>query len=136
MFTKAAIIGFSILFSGIIGAVKFNRISKLYWPFIICIWIGCINEILSYVLAVRNLSAYYGLQYDPAYEYEVDTLEDTYVTSNAGGYLVHVFHDQAFGCGPHWITEVDVYVSVEGNIEERSSRHIFRDPIIDDVCFD
>src|SRR4026208_2125954 len=37
-------------------------------------------ESLSYVLAVKNLSAYYGLKYDPAYKYEVDTMEDTYVT--------------------------------------------------------
>ena len=94
------------------------------------------EEALSYVLAVKNLSASYGIQYDPAYEYEVDTIEDTYVTPDTDGHLVHLFHDQTFGCGPHWISEVDVHVSVEGNIEERSSRHIFRDPSIDDVCFD
>ena len=94
------------------------------------------DESLSYVLAVRNLSAYYGLHYDPAYEYEVDTIEDTYVTSDTDGYLVHLFHDQWFGCGPHWISEVDVHVSVDGTIEERSSRQLFRDPEIDDLCVD
>ena len=94
------------------------------------------DEALSYVLAVKNLSAYYGLQYDPAYEYEVDTIEDTYVTPDADGYLIHLFYDQVFGCGPHWTSEVDIHVSVEGNIEERSGRQIFRDPNTDEVCFD
>jgi hypothetical protein len=94
------------------------------------------DEALSYVLAAKHLSAYYGLKYDPAYEYEVDTIEDTYVTPDKNGYLVHLFHDQAFGCGPHWISEVDVHVSVDGNIEERSSRHSFRDPHLDELCVD
>jgi hypothetical protein len=94
------------------------------------------DEALSYVLAIRNLSASYGSQYNPAYEYEVDTIEDTYVTSDSDGYLVHLFHDQAFGCGPHWISEVDVHVSVEGKVEEVASKPIFRDPNLDDVCID
>jgi hypothetical protein len=94
------------------------------------------DESLSYVLAAKNLSAYYGLHYDPAYEYEVDTIEDTYVTPDTDGYLVHLFHDQSFGCGPHWISEVDVHVSVEGNIEERSSRQSFRNPDLDELCVD
>jgi hypothetical protein len=94
------------------------------------------EEALSYVLAAKNLSAYYGLQYDPAYEYEVDTIEDSHVTPDRDGYLVHLFYDQVFGCGPHWISEVDVHVSVDGKIEERSSRQLFRDPDVDDVCFD
>ena len=94
------------------------------------------EEALSYVLAVKNLSAYYGLQYDPAYEYEVDTIEDTYIIPDGDGYLVHVFHDQPFGCGPHWTSEVDVHVSVEGNIEQRSARQIFRDPKLDELCVD
>lgn len=94
------------------------------------------DESLSYVLAVKNLSASYGAQYDPVYEYEVDTIEDTYVTADTDGYLIHLFHDQPFGCGPHWISEVDVHVSVEGNIEQRSSRQSFRDPSLDDLCVD
>jgi len=94
------------------------------------------DEALSYVLAAKNLSAYYGLHYDPAYEYEIDTIEDTYVTPDTDGYLVHLFHDQTFGCGPHWISEVDVHVSVEGNIEERRSRQIFRNRDLDDLCVD
>ena len=94
------------------------------------------EEALSYILAAKNLSAYYGLQYDPAYEYEVNTIEDTYVTPDTHGYLIHLFYDQTFGCGPHWISEVDVHVSVEGNLEERSSRQIFRNPDLDELCVD
>ena len=94
------------------------------------------EEALSYVLAVRNLSAYYGLEYQPAYEYEVDTIEDTYITTEADGYRVHLFYDQVFGCGPHWISEVDVRVSVEGKVEEVASKPIFRDPNLDEVCID
>jgi hypothetical protein len=88
------------------------------------------------VLAVRNLSAYYGLEYLSGYEYEVDTIEDTYVTPEANGYLVHLFYDQVFGCGPHWTSAIDVRVSIEGNVEELSSTAIFRDPNLDELCVD
>ena len=97
------------------------------------------EEALSYVLAVRNLMALYGLQYDPAYQYEVAVVEDSYVTpesGGAGGYRVHLFYDQVFGCGPHWTSEVDVRVSVEGNLEETASQPIFRDPNLDELCVD
>jgi hypothetical protein len=94
------------------------------------------DEALSYVLAVRNLSAYYGLEYLSGYEYDVDTIEDTYVSQEAGGYLVHLFYDQVFGCGPHWTSEIDVRVSVEGDVEELSPKAIFRDPNLDELCVD
>ena len=94
------------------------------------------EEALSYVLAVTNLSAYYGFAYDPAYKYEVSTIEDTYVTSEPDGYRLHLFHDAVFGCGPHWISEVEVHVSAEGIIRETSSKPIFRDPNQDDLCVD
>ena len=117
--------------NGEFGLLKTEEdLRKLFAP------IESSDESLSYVLAVKNLSAYYGLQYDPPYEYEVDTIEDTYVTPDTEGYLVHLFHDQSFGCGPHWISEVDVYVSVEGIIEERSSRQSFRNPGLDELYVD
>lgn len=94
------------------------------------------EEALSYALAVRNLSAYYGLQYYSAFKYEVDTIEDTYVTPKADGYLVHLFYDQMFGCGPHWTSAIDVHVSMEGNVEEISSTALFRDPNLDELCVD
>ncbi|MCC6299788.1 MAG: hypothetical protein IT314_10850 [Anaerolineales bacterium] len=94
------------------------------------------EEALSYVLAVRNLSAYYGLEYLPGYEYEVGTIEDTYVSQEAGSYRVRLFYDQVFGCGPHWTSAVDVRVFVEGAVEEISREAIFRDPNLDEVCVD
>jgi hypothetical protein len=103
---------------------------KLYAP------IESPDEALSYVLAVKRFSAYYGLTYDPAYEYEVDIIEDTYVTPESDGHLVHLFYDQVFGCGPHWIYDVDVHVSADGIIEQQNSRELFRDPSIDDLCVD
>ena len=94
------------------------------------------EEALSYVLAVTNLSAYYGLAHDPAYKYEVGTIEDTHVTLEPDGYKLHLFHDAVFGCGPHWISEVEVHVSTEGVIRELSRTPIFRDPNQDDLCVD
>jgi hypothetical protein len=94
------------------------------------------QEALSYVVAVKNLSASYGIQYFPDLVYEVDTIEDTYVLPDADGYLVHLFYDQVFGCGPHWTSEVDVHVSLDGSIEERGGRALFRDPNLDELCVD
>jgi hypothetical protein len=94
------------------------------------------EEALSYVVAVTNLSACYGISYDPAYKYEVGTIEDTHVTLEADGYKLHLFHDKVFGCGPHWISEVEIHVSAEGVIQELSGKPIFRDPNQDDLCVD
>ncbi len=94
------------------------------------------DEALSYALAVRNLSAYYGIEYFPEYEYEVDTIEDTFVAPEADGYLVHLFYDSVFGCGPHWTFAVDVHVSTDGSMEELSSTPLFRDPNLDELCVD
>ena len=94
------------------------------------------EEALSYVLAVTNLSASYGFAYDPAYKYEVGTIEDTHVTLEPDGYRLHLFHEAVFGCGPHWISEVEMHVSTEGIMREMSSKPIFRDPNIDDLCVD
>jgi len=94
------------------------------------------EEALSYVLAVTNLSASYGIAVDPAYEYETDTLEDTFVTTTTDGYDLLLYSYAAFGCGPHWTSAVLVHVSGEGIIQELSQTNVFRDPNLDDVCFD
>jgi len=91
---------------------------------------------LSYVLAVTNLSAYYGLAYDSAYKYEVDTLEDTYVPAEPNGYQLHLYAEGVFGCGPHWTFEVELHVSADGIIQEVTRQPIFRDPKQDDLCID
>jgi hypothetical protein len=94
------------------------------------------EEALSYVLAVKNLSAYYGLAYNAAYKYEVGTIEDTPVSLEPDGYKLHLFHDAVFGCGPHWTSEVEMHVSTEGVIRELSGKPIFRDPNQDELCID
>lgn len=94
------------------------------------------EEALSYALAVTNLSASYGIEYDPVYKYEVDTIEDTNVTLEPDGYKLNLFHNGFFGCGPHWVSEVEMNVSAEGIVQEMSSKPIFRDPDQDDLCVD
>lgn len=94
------------------------------------------EEALSYALAVTNLSAAYGIVVDPASEYEVDSIEDTFVTATSDGYDLLLYSYAAYGCGPHWTSAVLVHVSREGVIQELSRTNMFRDPNLDDVCFD
>ena len=94
------------------------------------------EEALSYVLAVTNLSAYYGIVLDPASKYEVDTIEDTFVTATSDGHDLLLYSYAAFGCGPHWTSAVVVHVSKEGIIQELTRTNVSRDPSLDDVCFD
>lgn len=94
------------------------------------------EEALSYTLALTNLSAYYGLTHDPAYKYEVNTIEDTFVVSETDGYRLHLYTYQEGGCGPHWISAGDVHLTNEGIIQEINWEPLFRDPEIDDLCID
>jgi len=94
------------------------------------------EEALSYALAVTNLSASYGIVLDSAYEYETDTIEDTFVTATSDGYDILLYAFAAYGCGPHWTSAVLVNVTKEGIIQELSQTNVFRDPNLDDVCFD
>lgn len=50
MISTATLLGFSILIAGIIALLRFNKYFIPYFPFILCIWIGCVNELLSYFL--------------------------------------------------------------------------------------
>ena len=50
MISTATLLGFSILIAGIIALLRFNKSFMPYFPFILCIWIGCVNELLSYFL--------------------------------------------------------------------------------------
>src|SRR5216110_770679 len=49
-FTLAVIFSFSIFVAAIIGLIRFKRISPVYYPFLYCVWLGTVNEILSYIL--------------------------------------------------------------------------------------
>lgn len=56
-FEMSAIFGFSILIAGIIGVIRFPKIRSIYRPFVYLIWVGCINETISYFLIInRNYS--------------------------------------------------------------------------------
>jgi hypothetical protein len=50
------IFSFSIVIPAIIGWVRFKKINPTYYPFIICLWIGLINEIVSYVVSQYKIS--------------------------------------------------------------------------------
>jgi len=94
------------------------------------------DEALGYTLALRNLSAYYDLEFNPAYEYFVDKLEDTHVESSPEGYRINLYHYQFFGCGPHFTHAIVLRVTEQGMIEEISSEEVYKDPSEDGLCVD
>ncbi|KAA3655873.1 MAG: hypothetical protein DWQ04_32755 [Chloroflexi bacterium] len=94
------------------------------------------EEALSYALVMKDLSAYFGLEYDSKYEYFVDEIEDSYVEEKAGGYLVHMYSYELFGCGPHITSAVDVEVTTDGDINKINSEAVYKDPSEDDLCVD
>ena len=94
------------------------------------------NEALSYALALRNLSPYYGIELKPEYEYFVDDLEDTYIESSPDGYLAHLYYYQFFGCGPHLTYAIDLRVTGQGMIEEMNRQAVYKDPSEDTLCVD
>jgi hypothetical protein len=94
------------------------------------------DEALSYALAVTNLSAYYNLEFNPDYEYFVNELEDTHVDVVEDGYIVHLYRYQAFGCGPHNTSAVDLLITNQGSVEEVAREAVYKDPSEDDLCVD
>ena len=46
----------SIAFVAIIGLVRFKKIDSAYYPFLICQWIGLVNEIISIILVEHGHS--------------------------------------------------------------------------------
>lgn len=48
--TLSAILSFSIAIAAIISWIRFSKINPVYYPFIYCLWIGLLNEIISYFL--------------------------------------------------------------------------------------
>ena len=45
--TLVMILSFSIIVPAIIGIISFNKINRIYFPFVLCIWIGLLNELVS-----------------------------------------------------------------------------------------
>lgn len=45
-----AILSFSIAIAGIIGCVRFKKIDPAYYSFLFFVWLGLVNEIVSFIL--------------------------------------------------------------------------------------
>lgn len=50
-FTQIVLFSFSVLIAGVIGLIRFNRIDQAYYPFIFCLWIAGLNEVVSFALS-------------------------------------------------------------------------------------
>jgi hypothetical protein len=86
---------------------------------------------------VTGLKDYYGLEFNPRYKYFVDdVIEDTHVDAVADGYLVHLFFNNVFSCGPHLTYAVDFHVTPKGYVEQLGMKPIFKDPREDNMCVD
>ena len=94
------------------------------------------EEALGYALALTNFQAYYDLEYDLELEYFVDRLEDSHVEGVPGGFDVHLFYYQEFGCGPHPTSAVVIRVGQDGSLEQISVEEVFKDPTDDTLCVD
>lgn len=93
----------SIFIAAIIGWVRFRRIAPAFRPFIYCIWIGSVNEILSMTLPLAG--------------YKIDLNNNIYVLLESGLVLWQVRQWEGFGSwhrlfpvvlasfGMVWITE-------------------------------
>ncbi|HEY8690433.1 MAG TPA: hypothetical protein VIM07_14455 [Chitinophagaceae bacterium] len=44
------ILSFSIIVPAIIGIFRFRKLNQIYFPFLLCIWIGLLNEFISVLL--------------------------------------------------------------------------------------
>jgi hypothetical protein len=57
-FSISIALNLSIIFAAIAGLIRVRRISPVYYPFLIIVWFGLLNEILSIVMAysIRNNS--------------------------------------------------------------------------------
>lgn len=48
---------FSIFVAGIIGLFRFPKLQRSYYPFLVFIWLGCINETLSFVIVQQGANS-------------------------------------------------------------------------------
>ena len=94
------------------------------------------NEALSFAIASKRIFTAYDQKMNKNYKYYVDTLEDSFVEEIDGGFIVHSFAYNYYGCGSHYTYALEVKVSSDGNIDELKSTEIFKDPAEDDLCRD
>lgn len=55
-FWFVTILNMCILIPAVTGLIRFSKINPVYYPFIYCLWIGLINEILSNILVLFGYS--------------------------------------------------------------------------------
>lgn len=48
---------FSILIAGVIGFLRFHKIQKSYYPFLLFVWLGCLNETLSFLIVQSGMES-------------------------------------------------------------------------------
>jgi hypothetical protein len=48
--TLVKILGFSIFIPALVALIRLKKINPIYYPFLICIWAGFINEAINYTL--------------------------------------------------------------------------------------
>lgn len=48
------ILNLLIFLAGLIALIRWKQIDKIFYPFIFMIWLGCVNEVLSIVLASQG----------------------------------------------------------------------------------
>lgn len=51
-------ISFSIFLPGVLAAIWFKKIGRVFYPFIFCLFIGCANEVLSFLLGWYHHSTF------------------------------------------------------------------------------
>ncbi len=49
-YTQIVLFSFSVWIAAIIGLIRFHKIDQAYYPFILCMWVAALNELLSYSL--------------------------------------------------------------------------------------
>ena len=54
LFDPTILFSLSIFIAGIIALVRFSKIKDTYYPFIFLIWLGCLSDIVSYILVSKG----------------------------------------------------------------------------------
>lgn len=49
-YTLIVILGSSVMIPAILAIFRINKIDRIYFPFLICIWLGLLNEVLNFIL--------------------------------------------------------------------------------------
>ena len=55
-YVLSVILSLSIAFPAIAGAIRLKKINAVYYPFVYCIWLGLLNEMLGVFLAINGYS--------------------------------------------------------------------------------